>query len=229
MNFVPADPLSLFCYLLIIAAVLISFIWAAPPFFRKSFVVALGLWLFLSTAIPLSGLVDRQPQPFLFIYLALSLLGALSFSFSKWGRQISHTLPVSALIFFQVFRLPLELVLHSWALQGTIPETMTWNGSNFDILSGILALLITPFANLFRTLAWSFNAIGFLLLLNVLRVAIFSSPLPFAWHVYPPLRLAAYFPYCLIIPVCVGGALSGHVLLTRALLHRKDLEKARTP
>ena len=28
-------------------------------------------------------------------------------------------------------------------------------------------------------------------------------------------------PYALILPVCVGGALAGHVILTRALLLRK--------
>lgn len=49
-----------------------------------------------------------------------------------------------------------------------------------------------------------------------MRVAIMSSPLPFAWGPQPPpLLLALHLPYALIGPVCVGGALFGHVVLTR--------------
>jgi hypothetical protein len=226
MSFVAADPLALFCFVLIIGAVLFGVILAAPPLFRRKFVITLAVWLFILSTLTLSGILERQPVPFLGIYMALSIGGALAFAFSPWGRQIAHTIPIGAFVFFQSFRFPLELVLHSWALQGTIPETMTWNGSNFDVITGILALLLTPLATLFRTAAWLINAIGFFLLLNVMRVAVMSSPLPFAWRVSPPLQLPFHFPYNLIIPVCVGGALAGHVLLTRALLHQKDLENS---
>jgi hypothetical protein len=47
-------------------------------------------------------------------------------------------------------------------------------------------------------IAWAANLIGFLLLLNVIRVAILSSPLPFAWNVQPPLLLALHLPYAYI-------------------------------
>jgi len=53
-----------------------------------------------------------------------------------------------------------------------------------------------------------------------------SAPLSFAWHVSPPLLLPFHFPYFFIVPVCVGGALAGHIILTRALLHQKDLENS---
>jgi hypothetical protein len=58
------------------------------------------------------------------------------------------------------------------------------------------------------------------LLLNVMRVAMMSSPLPFAWDVRPPLQLVSHLPYAWIAPVCVAGALAGHLVLTRALLGR---------
>jgi hypothetical protein len=38
--------------------------------------------------------------------------------------------------------------------------------------------------------------------------------------VTPPLLLALHLPYAWIGPVCVGGALAGHIVLTRALLRR---------
>jgi hypothetical protein len=109
-------------------------------------------------------------------------------------------------------------VLHSWAGQGTIPTTMTWTGRNWDIISGIVALLACAVAGNNRRVAWVANVIGLVLLLNVMRVALLSSPVPFGWHVEPPLLLAFHLPYALIGPVCVSGALVGHIVLTRALL-----------
>ena len=56
-----------------------------------------------------------------------------------------------------------------------------------------------------------------ILLINVMRVAVLSSPVPFGWNTQPPLLLLAFhLSYMLIAPVCVGGALFGHLELTRA-------------
>jgi hypothetical protein len=123
-----------------------------------------------------------------------------------------------ALVGYHAFRVPLELVLHSWAEQGTIPQTMTWDGQNWDIISGALAIMIAPFAIRSRALAWGVNVIGFVLLMNVIRVAALSSPLPIGWGQDPPLLLALHLPYALIAPVCVAAAIAGHIVLTRALL-----------
>ena len=99
-----------------------------------------------------------------------------------------------------------------------IPETMTWSGSNLDIISGIVAIVTAPLASRSRAIAWVANLVGLVLLINVGRVAMMSSPLPFAWPVTPALQLVLYLPYAWIGPVCVAGALAGHVVLTRALL-----------
>jgi hypothetical protein len=58
-------------------------------------------------------------------------------------------------------------------------------------------------------------------LANVVRVAVLSSPVSFGWPVEPKLRLIFHVPYALIIPVCIGGGLIGHIALTRALLRRE--------
>ena len=139
---------------------------------------------------------------------------------SPVGRQFAAQVPLAALVGFQAFRLPLELVLHSWVAQGTIPGTMTWTGQNWDIISGLTALVCASFATRHRAAARIANIVGFALLLNVMRVAILSSPVPFGWGQQPPLLLALHLPYALIGPVCVGGALFGHLVLTRALWNK---------
>ena len=157
----------------------------------------------------------------LLLFGAGNLLGCVGLGLSPVGRWIAAS-PIPWLLAFQGFRLPLELVLHSWVGQGVIPATMTWTGSNWDILSGLAALALAPFAGRRPVLAWIGNILGFVLLLNVGRVALLSAPTPFGWaDVTPKLQLPFHLPYALIIPVCVGGALLGHMALTRALLRMK--------
>jgi hypothetical protein len=231
MEFLPASERSLEVFLFVLALVVALFLAGVhaasrhlgAPAGRRTALCALGLaaWLGLDAAWVASGVIAARPMPHLPVFFALNNLAALALALSPVGGWLSRGLPLSALVGFQAFRLPLEIVLHDWARQGTIPVTMTWEGSNFDYVSGLVAIVAAPLATRSRAAAWIANAVGFALLANVARVAILSSPLPFAWQVTPPLELAAHLPYALIVPVAIGGALAGHVVLTRALL-RKD-------
>lgn len=231
MRFVEASTGSLLAFGLVVAAVLgclVAGLYDATwhetgqqaNARRAALRLAAGLagWIVLTALWVRSGLVLQSPIPFLPLTFAVANGVAIAFGLSPAGRTLAMHLPLAALVAFQGFRLPLELVLHSWAAQGTIPETMTWTGSNVDIITGIVALAAAPFARHGRAAAWVANVIGILLLVNVARVAVLSSPLPFAWPVDPPLLLIAYMPYALIGTVCVAGATAGHVILTRRLL-----------
>ena len=103
---------------------------------------------------------------------------------------------------------------------------MTYAGYNFDILTGTSALLLgawLAFRNAppSRALVLVWNTFGMLLLLNVMTIAVLSSPLPIRMFTQGvPVLLAFYFPYGWIVPFCVGGALFGHVLVFRWALRR---------
>ena len=228
MNFQPASTASVAAYVAIVAAVIAAFLGAmwhacATDRGRRPRVVALAAiattaWLGGLSLLVGSGTLLRMPLAGLPFFFGAILLVSTAVGLSPLGGRLATTLPLTALVGFQAFRLPLELVLHAWGEQGTIPISMTWRGQNWDILTGLIALATFPFAARSRTLAWVVNLVGAGLLLNVMRVAVMSSPLPFAWGVTPPLLLALNLPYALIGPVCVGGALIGHIVLTRALL-----------
>ncbi len=219
MTFTPASPGSLAVFLVVVAFVVAAFLAAGHRAFGRragataALAATLAAWLGGLSALVASGRLPGLPL-FFGAVLLVSTLAALS----PLGARFAATVPLGALVGFQGFRLPLELVLHDWARQGTIPGTMTWSGQNWDIVAGLVALLAAPFAARRRGVAWGANVVGLLLLLNVMRVAVLSSPLPFGWGQQPPLVLAWHWPYALIGPVCVGGALFGHLVLTRALL-----------
>jgi hypothetical protein len=235
MTFTPAGSFSLATFIAVVGAVVTATVagdyvahcrLGTPPRLAKRSTLVLALllllWLTATSAVVTTGVIAAAPMPRLPLFFAAANLAALLLALSPIGGRLARALPLQALVAFHAFRLPLELVLHSWAEHGTVPRTMTWTGRNFDIVTGVLAIVAAPFVNRAttrgRAVAWTFNVIGLALLLNVMRVAVMSSPLPFAWKdVDPPLQLALHVPYAWIVTVCVAGALAGHVVLTRAL------------
>ncbi len=227
MSFTPAGPGSLVAFSAILVVVLGSLLaglvrayrvaGAAPP--RRAIALLVG-WLLVHGVAVGSGLLDRLPMNGLPFFILPIVVIWLSLGLSSIGGTVAAGIPLVALVAFQAFRLPLELVLHSWFTQGTIPEVMTWSGRNWDIASGITALVCAPFVSRLRAAAWIANVVGIVLLLNVMRVAMLSAPTPFGWTTEPPLLVAFHLPYTFVGPVCVGGAMFGHVVLTRALLRR---------
>ncbi len=220
--FTPASPGSVLAFVLIVLAVLFALLAGIQRAYQSFKTTALaglllGLWLGGLSALIVTGRLAAFPRHGLPFFFGSVFLVWTGLAVSPLGRKMAATIPLAALVGFQAFRLPLELVLHSWAAQGTIPATMTWTGFNWDILSGLVALVCAPLAGRFPVAARFANIVGLALLLNVIRVALMSSPVPFGWNTQPPLLLAFHLPYAFIGPVCVGGALFGHLVLTRAL------------
>lgn len=219
MIFFPADRLSLILFVIFSGLMLASLVFALQKAKAAlKYERGLALYLIAFSAIVGSGLalkyiVPVAPILFLSVIFLAILLGA-----SSAGRAIAFTFSLPMLVGFQAFRLPLEIILHHWAEIRTVPETMTWTGQNWDIITGIVSLLACPFVGKSRVLAWATQIIGIALLINVIRVVILSSPLPFAWPLENPLQLIFYLPYALIGPLFVGMAIFGHWVTVRKLL-----------
>ena len=162
---------------------------------------------------------NRTPPPFALFVLAILAIAA-GIVFSPYGRRLAATLPVWLLVLVQAFRFPLELAMHGMYEHGVMPVQMSYSGRNFDIVTGVTALVVARFTASGRAgarlvLAW--NVLGLLLLANVVTVAILSTP-PIAY--FGPERLnvwVTYPPYVWLPAVLVLAALAGHLLIFRAL------------
>ena len=214
MEFTYADPTSTALFFLF--AVAMFFLVHLTLIFKQP----QKLWVFVNIILVFSfallaffGITRANILPLAPILMASLFIVGILFSFSTGGKQLALKTPLYILIGFQAFRFPLEILLHLWSDQGTIPETMTWTGSNFDILAGLLSLGSFYFVKNNKKLGYFVNAIGFVLLMNVLRVVIMSSPFPFSWPLDQPLQLIFYFPYALIAPSFVLPAFVGHLLV----------------
>lgn len=184
-------------------------------------VVGVSLYLALTAILPASGLFARTGPPALMAFLATTMLVAVGLAFSPVGARFADGLPIVALVGFQIFRLPLELVLHRWWVQGVLPVQMTYEGRNFDVASGLLALALALWCLLRRPSPWlvlAFNVVGLGLLVNVATIAVTSAPGPLRTFTNePPVLLGFHAPYAWIVPFCVGGALFGHLVTFRWL------------
>lgn len=199
----------------------------APPADRRRVLARFTLgaiaWLVFTGALAASGLLARwdvRPPPLLLLVvpaIAIPIVLARSAAGARLARA-----PLAWLIGFHAFRLPLELVMHEAAREGTMPPQMTFTGANLDIVTGATAIVVAALAARGRAPAWlvtAWNALGSLLLLVVMAVAIVSLPLFSAFGDAPAQQnvWVAFFPFHTLPAVLVAAALLGHLVLWRRL------------
>jgi type IV secretory pathway TrbD component len=106
-----------------------------------------------------------------------------------------------------------------------MPLQMTYTGRNFDIVTGVSALvlgLVMLKWNVPRVVVWIWNVTGLALLINIVAVAMLSSPL-FQFFGSDHLNtFVAYPPYVLLPAVMVLAAWAGHLVVFKALVIRKS-------
>lgn len=183
-------------------------------------------WLALQAFIGLSGfftITDAVPPRFLLMVLPPFLFIALLFTTSK-GRHYIDSLNPQTLTLLHTVRVPVEFVLFWLCLNKTIPELMTFEGRNFDILSGLTAPLVYYLGYVRKVLnskiilLWNFICLG--LLINIVVNAVLSAPFPFQQFAFEQPNIAVlYFPFnwlpCCVVPLVLFSHLASIRQLTR--------------
>jgi hypothetical protein len=184
-----------------------------------------GLLLMLSNNGFFSDFSKLPPRPALVILMPLPFI--LLTALSKKGTQFLQSVPPQWLIWMQSFRIVVELLLLVAFIKGRLPVQMTFEGRNFDIITGLLALpvgyVIARRKSHSKNVAIGFNILGFLLLLNILVIAVLSMPTPFRYFMNEPSNtLVAQFPFILLPGVLVPLAYCLHIFSLRQLLTKKN-------
>jgi len=167
---------------------------------------------------------NRVP-PSLAMLAVLIVIVSARLAMGGAGRRLAAHVPLWTLVAVQGFRLPLELAMHRLFERGIMPEQMSYSGRNFDIVTGATALIVAALVvsnRGGRLLVAVWNAIGLALLLNIVIVSIVSTPMfalfgPEAVNVW-----VTYPPFIWLPAVMVLAALTGHLIIFRALGRGKD-------
>jgi hypothetical protein len=190
---------------------------------RTGFAIgATAAWLALTWGAAASGVLSRfdaTPPPFAAFLVTVVALGPL-IALSPLGGALVRRTSLALLVGVQAFRFPLELVMHQAYEEGVMPGQMSYSGWNFDILTGIGAAVLGVALWRWRVprgvvLAW--NVGGLALLVNVVTIAVLSTPL---FRMFGEARLntfVAYPPFVWLPAVLVLAAWAGHLLVFRKL------------
>lgn len=194
---------------------------------RWTLLAAVGavIWLKATWLVAWSGVLrrfDAVPPPFAGFVIAFVVLGVAA-AFSPLGTRLVRGWSLAALVGVQAFRLPLELLMHRAHEEGVMPEQMSYSGWNFDIVTGTSALLLAVVLRWWHVPRWvvlGWNVLGLALLVNVVTIAIVSTPI-FRWFGNDRLNTwVAYPPFVWLPAVMVVVAWAGHLLVFRKLSAR---------
>lgn len=188
-----------------------------------------GGWLALQAAVSLTGFYhnDFSLPPRFALLVGPPLIFIIALFFSSGGKNFLDNLDLKALTWLHIVRIPVEMCLLWLYREGQIPVEMTFEGRNFDILSGLsapfvvwLAFSQNATARRGPLLLWNVVCLG--LLLNIVGTAVASSPYFARSFGFESVNNAVfYFPFvwlpCLIVPI----VFLAHVAAIRKLLNHK--------
>ena len=192
----------------------------------------MGLWMLLGVLIAESTFIlnfTNVPPGFLLVLFG-SFAVTTVLAFSRLGTVWIHYAGPVALIALQSFRLPLEIFLYQAYELGIMGKQMTYVGWNYDILTGISAILLALWLwkkPLNPTLILTWNIICFTLFVIIITTAILTAPTLFQQFPVGEIEvfIAVYFPYILLPMVLVQAAFFGHILLFRWWWSQRSLNK----
>jgi hypothetical protein len=215
--------------LFILTTLLAAFFVYRAAKYSKSVLVIMLLWLAFQAIIGISGFykqTDGMP-PRLVLMLAPPLILTAVLFLTGRGRNFIDNLDLGTLTILHVVRLPVELVLLWLFVNGSVPQLMTFEGRNFDILSGITAPFIYYFGFVRKSmgrkalLAWNFICLA--LVLNIVTHGILSVPTRFQALAFEQPNVGLlYFPFCWLPSFVVPVVLFAHLTAVRKLCRQGE-------
>ncbi|MFT3701635.1 MAG: hypothetical protein QM802_04670 [Agriterribacter sp.] len=196
----------------------------------KMLMIAVIAWLIVQTIVGLSGFyTNTQTIPPRFIFLILPPLATIAILFiSNKGRSFIDQWNLPWATWLHIVRIPVELVLLWLFLHKQVPQLMTFEGRNFDIISGLTAPVIIALAwkkglLVKRKILLLWNMICLVFLLNIVILAIFAAPFPFQkWAFDQPNIAVLYFPYLWLPGFIVPAVLMAHLVSIRRIMALKN-------
>jgi hypothetical protein len=212
----------------VIALIITVWLFSKATSYSKPVVIILITLIIIQSTLGLTGFYNN-PQS-MHVRLPLLVMPLVSvftiLFFTAKGRGFIDSLELKTLTILHTIRIPVELVLLWLYLGHTIPQALTFEGNNFDIISGLTAPLIYYFGvvkkQLGRGVIISWNVICIVLLLYVVSNAVLSLPTRYLDFGFEQPNIAlGYFPFVLLPAILVPLVLFSNLAAIRQLLIKK--------
>jgi len=169
---------------------------------------------------------EMPPRFPLFVFLPLVVLSIVIFA-RKANKELIQAVPKSHVIYFQSFRIFVELTILATYYEGIFPIETTFEGYNYEIIIGLIAPLVAYLVYSKKVLkewgALLFNIAGLATLLIIIGIVITSLYFPAVWGSKPPVILPEFttIPYLLLPGFLAPIALFTHVLSIIQIMRSK--------
>jgi hypothetical protein len=180
------------------------------------------------TSVDFFLVTDTLP-PRLFYLIAPGIL-LMVFGFAtKTGRSVIDQFDLEIYGYLHTVRIAVEIVLLWLFIYQLIPESMTFEGRNFDILTGLTAPFIGYFGYRKQTIKKGYvllwNILGLMLVLQVVITGILSAPTVFQQLSFDQPNIAVlYFPFVWLPGIVVPIVIFGHLISIRNYFKTQDLQ-----
>ena len=199
---------------------------------KKANVILLSLtiWLMIQAALTLKNVYNSEttsiPPKIVILGVLPAILTIVLLFATKKGRQFIDSLPLTNITYLNTVRIPVELVLLWLFMHKAVPQLMTFEGRNFDIIAGITAPFIAYYGlakgKLSRNIILIWNFIALALLANIAVNALLSAPSPLQQFAFDQPNIAIlYFPFSWLPTFIVPVILFGHLTSIRQFINYK--------
>jgi len=183
-------------------------------------------YMILQAIFAFSGfyqVTDVLPPRILVLGVLPTILTMFILFLTSKGRAFIDSLNPKILTILHTIRIPVEFVLLWLFLSGAIPQIMTFEGQNFDIIAGLTAPFIYYFGfvkqRLGKTTLLIWNFLMLALLLNIVITATLCAPLPFQQFALNQPNIAIfYFPFVWLPTIVVPIVMFSHFATIRQLI-----------
>ncbi len=224
---IPDLPVQISLVFIVITIACFVLYFRAMNYNRFAATVFLSLVLFqgMLSAIGFYTSIDSNGKRLPVLFLPSLLIILLVFS-TRSGRRFTDKLSLRSLTWIHIIRIPVEFVLHWLFIQKMIPAAMTFEGYNYDILSGLYTPVIVMFAfrGRFARRNWliTWNVVCLLMLINIVTISILSADVPFQIFGFDqPNQAVLYFPFVWLPSCIVPALLFSHIVSLRKLIRYK--------
>ncbi|AHM63395.1 hypothetical protein D770_25760 [Flammeovirgaceae bacterium 311] len=210
-------------FLLTVGVTVLMFYYANGS--RKEILTGLIIWSASQSFLALNGfylITDTFPPRFILVLLPTTILIIISL-LPTYRAKLSKDRNRTVSTFLHTVRIPVEIILFYLFINKMVPELMTFEGRNFDILAGLTApivgtLILTRRASNGLLISW--NVISLVLVCFIMINGILSSELPFQQFGFEqPNKAMLYFPFILlpavIVPIVIHTHLTELVILIK--------------
>ncbi len=217
-------PIAVSIVFLLITTLTIYLFYSASTLTKKVSLFLIVLTVVHSILAYTGFYLDKSAVPPRLGFVLLPMLILIFFVFSlKKGKEWITSFNIKKLTLLHTIRIPVELVLYWLFLYKAVPEIMTFDGLNFDIIAGITAPILYYLVFIKKKISYKglliWNIFSLVLLLNIIVIATLSAPTIIQQLSFDSPNVGIlYFPFILLPAIVVPIVLFAHFVAIKRLI-----------